>query len=149
MLLGWKVLPRWRLWLREGKKKSSEGHFTIRELTVKEWSGKGVVTCPVAARKARENIKALQIRNKQWPDHRLLHLGRVAFEDDWNPMGTSLQDLTLSSPGTAAPAWLGEGWSSPAAPPWAEPAPLDKGTKWAANKSRALCSHSCHRFRLP
>lgn len=64
-------------------------------------------------RKARENIKALQIRNKQWPDHRLLHLGRAAFEDDWNPMGTSLQDVTLTSEG-AQELLLGEGLSSPA-----------------------------------
>lgn len=69
----------------------------------------------MAVRKTRENIKALQMRNKQWPDHSLLHLGRVPFEDDWNPMGTRLQDQTLTSEGAQELLLLGsQGLSSPA-----------------------------------
>lgn len=61
---------------------------------------------PCGSQKDNGNIKALQIRNKQGPDHRLLHLSRAAFEDDWNPTGTSLQDWTLTSEGAQEPLLL-------------------------------------------
>lgn len=78
------------------KKKIGEGRRTISplesSLSKKRMKWEKGSNMPCGSQKDKGNIKALQIRNKQGPDHRLLHLSRAAFEDDWNPTGTSLQD---------------------------------------------------------